>query len=312
MIIVEITGGLGNQMFQYALYCKLSSLYPKERVLLDVTEYDGKQTKGLSDDRRLELNKVSVDISKVLATKSQIRTIKGYTGSDSLLDKVKNKLSRRNGVYIREDLDKGFDKQVFDKPDEDVYLSGYWQCEKYFSDIRDKLLETFVWNTSVNSVNSKGMSADCAIEEKKIVNANSVAVHIRRGDYLYEHNSTVYGGICTEDYYRRAIDYMCEHTEAPEFFFFSNDVDWVNDNLIQSYDENMQKRMHLVSCNGEDNHEYDMYLMTKCKHNIIANSSFSWWGAWLGVNEDKIVVAPKRWFNNHEVSDQICEDWIRL
>lgn len=310
MIIVEITGGLGNQMFQYALYCKLKKLYPGKAIKLDITEYDGKQTHGLSDDRRLELSKLSVDLGKDVASKKEIRRIKGYTGADTLIDKVLNKLTPRRGKYIRENLDKGYETSYLECPNgelnsglnDDVYLSGYWQCEKYFSDIKDELKSKFIWET-----NSKIETELLAIRE-----SNSVAVHIRRGDYLYTHNATVYGDICTKEYYKKAIEYMREKLDAPQFFFFSNDLRWVKDELVSEYDDEFKACCHFVTCNGDDSPEYDMYLMKECRHNIIANSSFSWWGAWLGDNTDKIVIAPHRWFNNHDVADQICDDWIKI
>lgn len=302
MIIVEITGGLGNQMFQYALYCKLKKLYPGSEVKLDITEYDGKQTGGLSDDRQLELKKLSIDISKDIATKKEIRKFKGYTGADTFTDKILNKITKKSGKYIREDLDKGYDAAYLEKPDGDVYLSGYWQSEKYFSDIRNELKAKFIWKD-----NEKIASELAAIR-----NCNSVAVHVRRGDYLYTHNATVYGDICTLEYYQKAIEYMREKFDDTQFFFFSNDIEWVRNELIANYDDEFKNNCHMVTCNGDTEPEYDMYLMKECRHNIIANSSFSWWGAWLGDFDGKIVIAPNRWFNNHEVADQICDSWIRL
>lgn len=133
----------------------------------------------------------------------------------------------------------------------------------------------------------------------------SVSVHIRRGDYLAPENNLVYGNICTLEYYHKAILYIREHIEGATFFLFTNDTDWVHENL---YEEGMV----IVDCNQGTDAIYDMYLMSQCDANIVANSSFSWWGAWLNQKNDKIVLAPHKWRNRHDVRDMICEDWIKI
>ena len=118
-------------------------------------------------------------------------------------------------------------------------------------------------------------------------------------------NSRKYGNICTLQYYKNAMQYMKKKVPDAKFYFFSNDSEWVRENLAGGDSV-------IVDCNHGKENYLDMYLMSQCSHNIIANSSFSWWGAWLNQNPDKIVISPKRWFSHLDASDAICEDWIRI
>jgi len=176
-------------------------------------------------------------------------------------------------------------------------LSGYWQCEKYFSDIGDKIRDDFVFPAELSEEGS-------ALQEE-IRDTESVAVHIRRGDYLEEGNYKVYGNICTLEYYKKALSYIRRKCGHPRFFMFSNDIGWVRENLYEP-------GMVLVGSSRNRPDYEDMYLMSICRHNIIANSSFSWWGAWLNQNANKMVISPGRWFNNHEAADAICGSWVKI
>ena len=120
-----------------------------------------------------------------------------------------------------------------------------------------------------------------------------------------EINQGLYGGICTEMYYAKAITYICNKIDQPSFFVFSNEIDWVKNNV------DIPNPTYIDFNNGADSWQ-DMFLMSQCKHNIIANSSFSWWGAWLNSGQEKLVIAPKKWFNNHEINDIVCESWIKI
>lgn len=140
---------------------------------------------------------------------------------------------------------------------------------------------------------------------RRIIETNSVSIHIRRGDYLSEINQGLYGGICTEMYYAKAITYICNKIDQPSFFVFSNEIDWVKNNV------DIPNPTYIDFNNGADSWQ-DMFLMSQCKHNIIANSSFSWWGAWLNRNTNKIVITPSRFINLEEDSDIIPDAWIRI
>jgi len=141
---------------------------------------------------------------------------------------------------------------------------------------------------------------------KIMQDTNSVSIHIRRGDYIANPITFQYHGLCSMEYYKKAIQYINENINRPIFFFFSDEIDWVKDNL------KIPKDCYFIDHNKMENDYLDLWLMSQCKHNIIANSSFSWWGAWLNTNKEKIVIAPKKWFNNAAIdtTDLIPEEWL--
>jgi hypothetical protein len=140
----------------------------------------------------------------------------------------------------------------------------------------------------------------------KILSTNSVSIHIRCGDYLSPKYISIYGGICTIEYYKRAISYILQTVDNPVFFIFSDDIEWTKDNITIN-------NAIFVSNNKGINSFLDMYLMSICKHNIIANSSFSWWGAYLNKNKNKKVIMPNRWFNSKLPDPNVFDSkWIKL
>ena len=286
MIIVEVTGGLGNQMFQYALYRKLQ-LSGKD-VKLDLSFYHTKQTL-----RKFELGIFKLPLE--IASRSEICRLKGYTSDASRLEKAFTTRMNRHTHLYTEDLDAGFQNAVLEM--DDVYLSGYWQNELYFKDIRKQILEDFRF--------PKLLTKQYPELLQKMWTENSVSIHIRRGDYVDPVNSRLYSGICTVDYYQRAIQYMQEHMQDPRFYFFTDDPQWVKQNLYQD-------GMTVVEHQKTDPDYADMFLMSQCKGHIIANSTFSWWGAWLDSKEERVVVSPTRWLNNHEVDNTVCDWFIKI
>ena len=287
MIYLEMHGRLGNQMFQYALCRKLQSL--GKEVKLDLSFYRTKQIL-----RRFEL----YDVFRVpfeTASKREIYHLKGYTSNASRLERVvTTRLHRETHVYS-EDLDAGFQSAVLEM--DDVYLSGYWQNELYFKDIRKKILEDFRFSEMLTKQYPELL--------QEMWSENSVSIHIRRGDYLDPVNSRLYSGICTIDYYQRSIQYMQENLQNPKFYFFTDDPQWVKQNLYKD-------GMTIVEHQKEDPDYVDMFLMSQCKAHIIANSTFSWWGAWLDSKEGRIVISPTKWLNNHEVQNAICDWFIKV
>jgi len=193
-------------------------------------------------------------------------------------------------------LDVGYQPEILNF--ENTYLSGYWQCEKYFIDFRQEVLDLFQFPDQQINLASRNLQEQMRREQ-------AVAVHVRRGDYLLPENSRKYGNICTLQYYKNAMQYMKKKVPNARFYFFSNDPGWVRENLANGDSV-------IVDCNHGKENYLDMYLMSQCSHNIIANSSFSWWGAWLNQNPDKIVISPQRWFSHLAASDAICEDWVRV
>lgn len=280
MLIIEVSGGLGNQMFQYALYTKLKEM--GKDVRLDLSIY-----KNENSVRKFELDIFQVDYQE-----ASIKEIRKYKKPD--IWKKMSPIKLKEKIYT-ENLDEGFQPIIFSL--KDIYLSGYWQCEKYFEDIRELLLKKFSFSSAENAINGELFS--------KIRECQSVSIHVRRGDYLTEQNVKVYGNICTLQYYRNAISYIKKKIKNVVFFLFTNDTNWVKKHI---YEENMI----IVDCNNGTRDYLDMFYMSQCRHNIIANSSFSWWGAWLNQNEDKIVISPEKWFQNHEVASQICKSFITV
>jgi hypothetical protein len=180
------------------------------------------------------------------------------------------------------------------------YLDGYWQSERYFSDIAGVLRRDFTARAPLNRQN-EALAAGIDV-------VNAVSLHVRRGDYVDDPTTNRFHGICSPDYYERALAFIIARAGMPELFVFSDDQQWARANLRFSVP------MTFIDANPPDRGHLDMYLMARCRHNIIANSSFSWWGAWLNPSSEKIIVAPQRWFSNsgHDTRDLIPPSWARL
>jgi hypothetical protein len=180
-----------------------------------------------------------------------------------------------------------------------IHLDGYWQSEKYFIDIANTIRHDFTLK--------KEMTAKSRELSEKIKNTNSVSIHIRRGDYLSSKFSSIYP-VLTMDYYRQALDAIKNKIKDPYIFIFTDDIHWVKDNLY------ITGPKEFVSGQEEINVNEELILMSQCRHNIIANSSFSWWGAWLNSNTDKIVIAPQNWLSvkNYNINDLVPEKWIKI
>jgi hypothetical protein len=182
------------------------------------------------------------------------------------------------------------------KPSKGItFYYGGWHSEKYFDDVKHNILQSFRFTITEEDLATQQMA-------QRISSANSVSIHVRRGDYLSETNYNTFGAVCTKAYFVGAINMLQKEVVAPVFFVFSNDVAWVRDNL-------WVENMFIVDTNKGDNSWKDMYLMTLCKHHINSNSSFSWWGAWLSSNLNKIVIVPKYFINNLETKDVYPESW---
>ena len=181
-----------------------------------------------------------------------------------------------------------------------TYMEGFWQSEKYFKDIESTIKSDFTFNENLNAENTKW--------KDKINAVNSVSIHVRRGDYVSNKNTNTHHGTSDLAYYKRAVDKLAETETGLELFVFSDDLDWCKTNF------NFKFPINFVDTNVLINYHLDMHLMSCCQHNIIANSSFSWWGAWLNTNPTKKVIAPQKWFNDNSIdtSDLIPETWMKL
>ncbi len=286
MVIVKIYGGLGNELFQYALYRKLQSL--GKEVSCDILALEHVRGMGLP----------VIDVFPGVDIKSADEGCRRKLGdvSRSLPARVKRRLWLKRS-HVREERPRHFQPEVFGM--DQVYLEGYWQSERYFRDIREELLKEFAFPEPADRRNRE--------LAEKMGQEVSVSVHVRRGDYLMGKNKEIYGGVCTDAYYDRAVAYFQEKFRNPHFYFFSNDPKWVAERFRDI-------RMTAVDWNQGAQSHWDMYLMSRCRHNVIANSSFSWWGAWLNGHREKEVVAPKFWFNPKAATavDTVCEGWIKM
>lgn len=176
---------------------------------------------------------------------------------------------------------------------------GYWQSERYFQDIVGIIRRDFSFQRPLAGLNLSLV--------KQIAETNSVSLHIRRGDYVSNPQAFAIHGVCSIEYYEAAIKYVAERVSSPNFFVFSDDMDWARSHL-----EIRHACCYVENNKGADSY-VDMQLMSRCKHNIVANSSFSWWGAWLNGNADKLVTAPRRWFANEtDTTDLLPSAWVRL
>lgn len=283
LIVVQLSGGLGNQMFQYALYMQLKAS-GKNVKIDDITEYKGRNARPI---------RLSVFGAKYpTPTETEMKCL-----TDSYLDivsKIRRKLTGRKTAEYMEHSSQRFDEKVLEM--DRAYLVGWWQSEKYFKNIKEKVIDAFTFR-------QMQLSEEMQRYKEAMENTNSVSVHIRRGDYLLV--DEVYGGICTEEYYEKAMKKMEEEVPDCHFFVFTNDVPWVKEHMSGA-------NVTVVEGNDEDNGYIDMYLMTCCKHYILANSSFSWWGCYLNTSRDKKVIAPKKWANGRECPDVYTEEMRRV
>lgn len=294
MIIIRMTGGLGNQMFEYALYLKLRAM-GKEVKFDDITEYE------LDNARPVML--WAFDISYPKAKKEEINEI--TDGFMKLSHRIRRKLFGRKSLEYHE-KDCNYDEQILLK--DPAYLTGYFQSEKYFRDVAGEVRKAFTFSDRIWE------NLDGEIKQRiktylgQIENTVSVSVHVRRGDYIEKEE--IYGGICTEKYYKAAIEYMEKQFPDGCFYLFSNEPEWVKSWIKENYGED--NRFIIIEGTTEETGYLDLLLMSRCKGHIIANSSFSWWGAWLDDCYEKKVIAPAKWANNQEFIDIYWENMIKI
>lgn len=281
LIITRIIGGLGNQLFQYAA-ARALSIHNNVQLKLDVSSYSDYTL------RSFELEKFYVKAEP--ATRSEIdQLVPGNFFSKSL----QYILPPRQKTYFRE-RKFSFYKNYFSLGP-NVYLKGYFQSEEYFNRFADQINSDIKWKGK--------LSAKAGEIETQIRNCTSICIHIRRGDFESNSKTTSYHGLLSADYYNDAINFFQERFSKSSFFIFSDDLGWAKSNI--------QSKGYLIDLNDPLE---TFQLMRSCRHHIIANSSFSWWGAWLNPNPDKIVIAPKNWFNKgpKDTQDLIPKGWIRL
>lgn len=302
MIIVKMMGGLGNQMFQWALGRALSIKNSAE-FKVDVYFLIDRQPK-----RNFTFRTFDLDIFKLVpefATKDEISNYGlpkfGRYGAflKHMMQMWRRNINPNSYNYLIQTKFE-YDEQIDNAP-VNSYLEGYFQTERYFKPYESIIRKDFEFKNELT---------DGALEMSKIISdKQSVAIHIRRGDYVTNPKANKTHGVMGKEYYDKAIELISNKIESPHFFIFSDDNDWCRENFA------ITDNMTIIEDDIKGHKfQYSLNLMSQCKHAIIANSSFSWWGAWLSDNPGKIVIGPKNWFRNPELNTQdiMPESWIRL
>jgi len=281
LIVVKLRGGLGNQMFQYAIGRNLA-LKNNTILKFDVSE--------LEQDKLRNYELDIFNISGSIASRFTIMFIR-------LLNKrIISKILGQYYLYIKQQ-GRYFNEKILVKKG-NIYLDGYWPSENYFKEIRNIIIKDFLIKTKPDKRNRLTL--------EKIENSNSVCIHIRRGDYISNKKTNEFHGTCSLKYYYNAVKIILKKVKNPTFFIFSDDSQWTKENLKLKYP------VIYVDINSTKKGYEDLRLMSNSKHFIIANSSFSWWGAWLSNNPNKIICAPKRWFRSTDEGDIVPKSWIRV
>ncbi len=279
MIIIQLKGGLGNQMFQYALYREL--LHRGRTVKID------DETGFVNDKLRVPvLDRFGVEYEK--ATREEI--VKMTDSRMDIFSRIRRKLTGRK-TYRIDEQEGMFDPRILEV--EDAYLVGYWQSEKYFStpEVIRQIQETFGKRPQEIMHDSVSWSTLQQIECSE-----SVSIHVRRTDYLDEEHIKIHN-LCSEQYYKNAISMVRQKYPNAVFFIFTDDKEWCKEHFKGHNFINVELQ------EGENSDVADLLLMSRCKHHIIANSSFSWWSAWLNDSPEKMVIAPEKWINNKKMDD---------
>lgn len=277
MLIVRAMGGLGNQLQQYALYRKLEHI--GKDVRLDTSWfYNESLQANMFQERELELNYLN-PLPYKTASEDEVRSVLGrmWEEPEKWTVKIKRKLlPDSDPAFVESDM---YHEGIFDM--DNKYLVGYWACEKYYADIMDLLRADISFpESSDRELQSRNEEVIRQMEETQ-----SVSVHIRRGDYLDDVNRALFGGICTDEYYREAINYMKIKFPKARFYLFSDDIPYAKEHY-------QGEEYQVIDWNQGQNSFYDIMLMSRCKHNICANSTFSFWGARLNPRTDKIMIRP--------------------
>lgn len=301
MKIVNVIGGLGNQMFQYAFAVALKCKDPKETVYVDTQHYKNAFIKTYHGNNfyhnGYEVDKVFSNASIKPASAWDLMKVSYYIPNQVLARAVRRLLPKRKTEFVSDQQPYVFMPEALNEVG-DWYFDGYWMSPLYFDDYRNEIIKEFEFHPFDTKENLE--------LQPLLLKDNSITIHIRRGDYV---GSNTLGGICTLTYYRNAILEARKLIDHPEFFVFSNDQDWCIENLK---DEFGKSEVHFVSNNRGSESYRDMQLMSIARCNILANSSFSWWGAYLNQRKDHITFCPNKWHNTMEYKDHYVKDWIKI
>ena len=277
MRLIKMTGGLGNQMFIYAMYLKMKTIFPDVRIdLSDMVHYQVHYG--------YEMNKVFHLPRTEFCINRSLKKIIEFLLFKTILER------KQDGSLVPY-------TRKYHSPW--IYFKGFYQSEKYFAGIEKDVREAFVFD--IRRASRRSLRA---MQEIK-ADPHAVSIHIRRGDYLLEKHWKALGCICQSSYYLNALAELEKRVKHPHYYVFSEDLNWVRQNLP------LTKAEFIDWNKGEDSWQ-DMMLMSHCRHHIICNSTFSWWGAWLNPSLDKIVIAPERWTQTTDSADVVPESWLKV
>ncbi len=300
MVIMSIYGGLGNQMFQYALGRHLSHRLNTEfkydySFNLIRTDFDQSDILSIFDIFNVKGEKATKkEIQRFKSLSNRISIGKLYYYTKRILPGYLKKYNYIYESYFH------FNKDILALSNH-CYLNGYWQSEKYFKDIEDLIRTDFRIIKPIDRININ--------ITKEIEYSESVSIHLRGRDYITREKTAKMHFTCDQAYYDKSINIISNRVKNPHYFIFSDDPEWAKEHIRIPYP------CTYVEGNSWNKTSYeDMRLMSLCKHNIIANSSFSWWAAWLNQNSKKNVIAPLKWFNDSKknTDDLIPSTWIRI
>ncbi|NLF01733.1 MAG: alpha-1,2-fucosyltransferase [Anaerolineales bacterium] len=281
MVITRLVGGLGNQLFQYAAGRSLAALHGVD-LKLDLSPFEEYRTRSYSLS--------AFRIQEAFASPEEVARVRriGQPGLSSAVHRLHQRLKRyyRRATYRQRPVAR-FDPNFFRAPS-DVYLWGYWQSEKYFEAIDATIRSEFTIKSPMDAVSRT--IAD------RILSCESVCLHVRRGDYVSDARINQTHGTCSPAYYRESIDLVAGRVENPHFFVFSDDPAWVFNHITIGHPTDYSPATRFVHNIPGESYANLLWLMSLCKHHIIANSSFSWWGAWLAKWPGQVVCAPAQWF----------------
>jgi len=314
MIVVNLKGGVGNQMFQYAVG-KTIALKNGAELKIDLTFLQNQRSSKDHTFREYDLNIFNIDEDFLTEKDSKSYKIPPFCGKVASKLIAKGVIRERyfhhcpeiglittlpKRVSVIREKQFNFDPDIL-KLGDNVYLDGFWQSYKYFEAIESEIRNEFTFKNQFDDINEQ--------LSMEIQSTNSVCLNVRRLDFVSSLNTNRFHGVCDMDYFNRSIDIIASRISDFKIYVFSDDIHWCQENMKTNYP------MKIVGPEyAGEKYQYKLRHMSLCKHFIIPNSTFGWWAAWLNNNPEKIVIAPKKWFNDSTIntSDLIPEQWIRV
>lgn len=316
-IVARLSGGLGNQLFQYAIGRKMA-IKNNALLIIDKSHYNTDENRAARDFR---LNHLKIRSASSNCEFQRLMRPNGVIGK--AMDFLFRKTISINPLYPRYHKEKHFNfySDVLNLScEKGLFIEGYWQCEKYFKDIRPHLLAETCPTRDFSNTFSKPNFKKYKETLDLVKNTKSVSIHVRRGDLVNNPDTFKVHGICSMEYYINAVKLLKNKYSNLNFFIFSDDPVWVKNSFISHkglFEINKNKKTTQIKIVDTGKDIADLYLMRHCCHHITANSTFSWWGAWLSsaIENKGTIICPEKWFNSTKSfnsKDLIPESWIKL